>query len=286
MIKNIIYIIAIALFFSFDGNAQKAKGKAKAKSKMRFAFMTDVHLRYNNTGNCFAGFQQALDTALKRNVDFIVFGGDCVHMDGYVTFGYADTLFVTFKKFLDKMPVKTYPAIGNHDVYYNPEKGYKEGDELFKEYLKDSYYTFEQKGVRFFVLNSVQPGEKPGYNVGKKQMEWIQSQLQNVSAETPIVIVTHVPVYSISEGGFANSDEVLKAFEKHNLQLVLQGHIHLYEEIYSQKIWYVSAGSICSGWWDAIYQGTEEGFLIVDVYTDNNFTWNYVDYGWEVQKTQ
>ncbi|MDR0560681.1 MAG: metallophosphoesterase [Prevotellaceae bacterium] len=285
MNRNIICAVAIALCFYFTGKAHKVKKQDNVK--LRFAYMTDVHLKYNNVGNCFAGFQQALDTAQKRNVEFIVFGGDCLDMNEYGTsLERADSLYVSFKSFLDKTPVKTYPAIGNHDRFFNNEKGYNEGDELFKKYFKESYYTFEHKGIRFFVLNSVQAGESgsAGYHVGTQQMKWLHDCLQTVSPETPIVAVTHVPVYSISEGGFTNGKELLKAFENHNLKLVLQGHIHLYEEIYSQKIWYVSAGAVSSGWWEGTYQGTEEGFLVVDIDSENNFKWNYVDFGWVVKE--
>jgi 3',5'-cyclic AMP phosphodiesterase CpdA len=278
--KNISYIILIAaLFFSFDGNAKKLKNTSKPK--LKFAFMTDVHLRFGNEYNCSKGFQKALDAAKKNNVEFIIFGGDCLDMNEHKTpLERADSLFGAFKSFLDKTPIKTYTAIGNHDRFFNPENGYAEGDELFKKYFKETYYTFEQKGIRFFVLNTVQSGNKPGYHVGEKQMEWLQSQLQNISVETPIVVVTHVPFYSIAEGGFTNHGDVLRAFGRHNLKLVLQGHIHLYEEIYARNIRYISAGAVSSGWWEGTYRGTEEGFLQVEVDNDNNFTWNYVDFKW------
>jgi DNA repair exonuclease SbcCD nuclease subunit len=282
--RSLICIIALAFCFSLTGKAQKAR---KADNvKFRFAYMTDVHLKYNNADNCFAGFQQALDTAKKRNVDFIVFGGDCLDMNEYGTsLGRADSMYASFKSFLDKTPIKTWPAIGNHDRFFKDSEGYKDGDELFRKYFTDSYYTFEHKGVRFFVLNSVQSGEPgtKGYHVGTEQMKWLQGCLQTVSPETPIVAVTHIPVYSVSDEGFTNSKELLKAFEGHNLKLVLQGHIHLHEEIYSRKVWYVSGGAVCSGWWEGVYQGTEEGFLVVDVDSENNFGWKYVDYGWVVK---
>ena len=281
-------------------------------AKLRFAFMTDIHLNYNNEGDCFSGLRKALDTVQKYNIDFIMLGGDCVDVDGLGgNFDRADSMYAALKNMLDKHPAKIYPAIGNHDRFFDTARGYKEGDELFKKFFQESYYTFEQKGVRFFVLNSVQIEDESAYAgeqqmewlqnsspqrfevpyyVGKQQMEWLQNNLKNISAETPIVVITHVPVYSIYypvvEGKYvfvdiiANYQQLLKAFDNHNLKLVLQGHQHLYEEIYSRGVQYITGGAVSAGWWYGAFWETEEGFLIVDVDRNNNFTWNYVDYGW------
>jgi Icc-related predicted phosphoesterase len=317
-------ILGVAFFtcFLFWGSHAQVRG-----AKLRFAFMTDIHLNYKNAGSCFSGFRQALDTVKNYSVDFIMLGGDCVDIDGFsLSFGDADSissaskvivdssavqsldvndfnldfrransLYGAFKGIVDSSATQIYPAIGNHDRFFDIKNGYREGDELFKKFFRNSYYTFEQKGVRFFVLNSVQlGGGGGGYYVGKQQMEWLQSSLKSVPQEAPVVVITHVPVYSIYypvvEGKYvfvdviANYRELLKAFDNHNLKLVLQGHQHLYEEIYSRGVQYITGGAVCAGWWSGAFWGTEEGFLIVDVDENNSFSWNYVDYGWTVKK--
>ncbi len=287
MKKNII-IILFALF-ALSVPAQQPN------SKLRFAFMTDIHLNYKNSGNCFQGLQKALDKVRQSVVGLILLGGDLVDIDGLnKNYNRADSLYGALETVLAKSPVKVYPAIGNHDRFFDEEKGYKGGDELFRKHFKESYYTFENNGVRFFMLNSVQTGDEKGYYIGKQQMEWLKNNLKDIPADTPIVVVTHVPVYSIYypvvEGKYifldiiANYKELLKTFENHNLKLVLQGHQHLYEEIYSQNVQYITGGAISAGWWQGAFYGTEEGFLVVDVDKKNEFSWNYVDYGWTVNK--
>ena len=64
-----------------------------------------------------------------------------------------------------------YPTIGNHDRYWDTTNGFADGDELFKKYFKESYYTFEREGIRFFILNSVQSGGETGYVVGEEQIK-------------------------------------------------------------------------------------------------------------------
>lgn len=283
---NLIFLLSLCLAFTL--------GAQQSKKNLRFAFMTDIHQNKNNDENSAEGLKQALSKVKGQGVDFIVLGGDLVDVSGMsadMNKQVADSLHLAFKQTMEQSKLPYYPTLGNHDRYFDPAAGYTEGDELFKAYFKESYYTFEQKGVRFFILNSVQRKEgKEGYYVGDKQMEWLKSELANVSPTTPIVVSTHVPVYSIYypvvENKYvfvdviANYKELLGAFEGHSLKLVLQGHQHLYEEIFSQNVQYITGGSICAGWWSGAFHGTEEGFLVVDVDKDNRFTWQYVDYGW------
>jgi len=79
----------------------------------------------------------------------------------------------------------------------------------------------------------------------------------------------------------SNSKEVLELFKGHNLKLVLQGHLHFYEDIYVEGIHFITGGAVCSAWWTGKFNGLEEGFLRIDVKGDD-FSTEYIDYGWEV----
>jgi 3',5'-cyclic AMP phosphodiesterase CpdA len=283
------YFVCLLFVFYFSGVFAQREQK-----KLRFAFATDIHLNNKNDGDRLNGFKQALNKIEESKVDFIIFGGDLCDISGMssnLDKRQADSMYSVFKQTADKIGLGYYPTIGNHDRYFDKNNGYVEGDEMFKAYYNESYYTFEKAGVRFFVLNSVQVNEdKSGYFVDDKQLEWLKKELSQVSPLTPIVVSTHVPVYSIYypvvEGKYvfvdviANYRELLKAFEKHNLKLVLQGHQHLYEEIFSQNVQYITGGAVCASWWHGAFYGTEEGFLTVEVDNDNRFSWEYVDYGW------
>lgn len=286
--KKVTILCLLFLCYTWSIHAQQAK------KNLRFAFMTDIHLNKSNDGARVKGLTQALDKVKSLNVDFVVLGGDLVDLSGMgseMNPQVADSLHRVFKQTFAQSKVKYYPTIGNHDRYFDEANGYTEGDEIFKASFKDSYYTFEQKGVRFFILNSVQrKASENGLFVGEEQLNWLESELSKVSPSTPIVVSTHVPVYSIYypvvENKYvfvdviANYKEVLKAFEGHNLKLVLQGHQHLYEEIFSQNIQYITGGAISANWWSGAFHGTEEGFLLVDTDNNDKFTWQYVDYGW------
>ncbi|MDR0724386.1 MAG: metallophosphoesterase [Prevotellaceae bacterium] len=285
MNKKCFLCLLLALY-SFSVFAQQKQ------EKVRFIFATDVHLTVQNSRDRFNGFKQSLSKMKESKADFVIFGGDLFDVSGIpykVSKHQADSMHCAFKQTVDDTEMRYYVTIGNHDRYYDKDKGYVEGDEMFKEYFKESYYTFEEKGVRFFVLNSVQDG-KDGFYVGEKQLEWLKTELSNIPASTPIVVSTHVPVYSlyypVVDGKYVfvdvimNYKELLKVFENHNLKLVLQGHQHIYEEIFVQNVRYITAGAVSAAWWKGPFHGTEQGFLIVEADKSGDFTWEYVDFGW------
>lgn len=279
------------LIFLLSACCQSEKTTEK---KIRFAFMTDLHLNQSNGADRWSGWAQALDSVKALDVDFIILGGDLIDVSSgqtnYVAQSTADSMFTVLKQTLDETKIKYYPTIGNHDRYFDAEQGYVGVDEVFSKTFGKSYYTFETNGVQFFILNSVQLSNGNDLYINEKQMEWLKSELQNIPADKPIIVSTHVPVYSIYypvvEGKYVpidiitNYKELLKTFEGHNLQLVLQGHQHLYEEIFSQEVQYITGGAVCAGWWGGAFYGTEEGFLLVEVDKDNKISWDYIDFGW------
>lgn len=288
MNKKIFLLTVFALIFS------SSMMFAQKGTKLRFAFATDVHLHNGYPKDQVNGFKQALNKIKSEKVDFIIFGGDLNDIDGLShkrEQQTAENLYAGFKKIVDETGIKYYPTIGNHDRYYDKDGGYADGDEMFKNFFGKTYYTFENAGVRFFILNSVQHKQGvQGYVIGDEQMEWLKKELASVPATTPIVVSTHVPVYSmyypVVEGKYvmvdviANYKDLLKVFSQHNLQLVLQGHQHLHEEMLLQGVYYVTGGAVSAAWWNGVHHGTEEGFMIVEVDKKNRFSWRYVDYGW------
>ena len=80
-----------------------------------------------------------------------------------------------------------------------------------------------------------------------------------------------------------NSKDVLDLFAGHNLKLVLQGHLHNYEDIYIKGIHFITGGAVSGNWWEGAHRGIEEGFLLVCV-KDNEISAEYIDYGWTPEK--
>lgn len=251
-----------------------------------FAFFTDLHLNKGNNG-CWEGFNKAVNNAKSNHVDFIMTGGDNVDID--VLGDDSKTAHELYEKFalkIENAGIPFYPTIGNHDRFWGVEKDdplYNEG--LFEKYIHETTYSFNHKGWHFIVLNA------SNSVVDEQQKQWLENDLLKVDKETPIIVSAHVPFLSVyypalrgeytSTDTFSNFKEIWDMFEGKNLKLVLQGHMHLYEEIKVKGVQFITAGAVSASWWGGPYYGTQEGYLKVDI-SGNNFDWEYVDYGWEV----
>jgi len=253
----------------------------------KFAFLTDIHLSLDRLRSE-NGFQAAIDTAIQKNADLIITGGDNIDIDGTKDTTYCLTLYKEYYDFLMKQDIKIYPTIGNHDRYWAGGIESLHNAGLFESYFSKSYKSFDHKGWHFMILNSVEVSDGK-YVVGEDQKNWIVKDLERVDPATPIVVSVHVPFlslyYAALEGKitdtdtFANFKEIWDLFNDHNLKLVLQGHQHLYEEINILDVQFITGGAVSASWWGGPFHGTEEGFLLVHV-DGEEFSWEYVDYGW------
>jgi 3',5'-cyclic AMP phosphodiesterase CpdA len=169
---------------------------------------------------------------------------------------------------------------------------------MFESRIGESYYTFDHKGWKFLILNSVEDTRHDGYIglIDKGQIEWIKEELGKTDTLTPIIISTHIPfitaktqkyqgatIANDSSSVISNGKEVLDLFKKYNLKLVLQGHLHTVEDIYIDGIHFVTGGAVSAAWWKGPNQGTEEGFMLVSA-GNNEVNCRYIDYGWNAEK--
>ena len=285
------FLILLLFVFTFSCTEANPPQPTGGESRFSFAFFTDLHLN-NGNNNCFQGFDQAINDAKSKDVDFIMTGGDNVDID--VLAKDAKTAHELYQKYalkIENAGIPFYPTIGNHDRFWGVEKGdplYNEG--LFEKYIHETTYSFNHKGWHFIVLNTAQICDG-SYCVDQEQKEWLANNLAKVDKQTPIVVSVHVPFLSVyypalrgdytDTDTFSNFKEIWDMFENKNLKMVLQGHMHLYEEIKVKGVQFITAGAVSASWWGGAYHGTEEGYLKVDI-NGNNFDWEYVDYGWVV----
>ncbi len=279
------FLTAFALLLAMQMFASDNKGK-----KFRFAFFTDIHLNKDHFEKEHGGFQgivEAIANAKRQKVDFIMTGGDNVDIDAIKEENaeIAHTLYSKYAQIVDDAGIDYYAAIGNHDRFWGCSKEdplYNDG--LFEKYVNKSYYSFDHKGWHFIVLNTANSV------VDEEQKQWLKKDLENIDAKTPVVVSCHVPFLSVyypalsgkytAADTFGNFKEIWDMFEGKNLKLVLQGHMHLYEEIKVKGVQFITAGAVSAGWWGGGYHGTEEGFLMVEC-DGGDFSWEYVDYGWD-----
>lgn len=284
MRKLTLFFTLFLLVFSISGN----EPIIKKGLKFSFAFFTDIHLN-KGENNCFEGFEKAVTSAKIHKADFILTGGDNVDID--VLGNDAETaneLYIRYAETISNLGIEYHAAIGNHDRFWGTEKNdplYNDG--LFEKYINKSYYSFDHQGWHFIVLNT------SNSVVDEKQKQWLLADLNQLDSETPVVVTAHVPFLSVyypalkgeytAADTFSNFKEIWDMFDGKNLKLVLQGHMHLYEEIKVRNVQFITGGAISANWWGGAYYGTEEGYLLINI-DGENFRWNYIDYGWNAKK--
>lgn len=268
-----------------------------------FVFMTDIHLKPEMGAP--EGFQMAMDSVNALKPDFVITGGDLVDDALYSTHERADTLYRLYKEMSAGFDMPVYNTIGNHEYYgYNAKPAVdpshpEYGEKMFENRIGKRYYSFNHKGWHFMVLDGIEKGDGNwGAYVGKvdeEQLQWIRDDLAKLKPETPIVVVTHIPLVSImpqitngplyaenQSSLVTNQQDVLAPFREMNLKLVLQGHLHALEDNNLMgRVHFLTGGAVCGRWWRTPDDSElQEGFVKIDVKGDD-FSWEYVDYGWE-----
>ena len=274
--------------------------KKESNDSIRFVFMTDVHIQPELDAD--DGFKMAIDKIKDLNPDFVITGGDLI-MDALdESFERSVEQFDLYKEISDELNVPVYNAIGNHDVFgiyedsgmdvTHPEYGKK----MYKNRIGEgkTYYSFDHDNWHFMILDVVGITDDNKYMgiVDSVQIEWIKKDIQKLKKETPVIVVGHIPFITAAKQliyGYpaemtpslvvTNGLEVLKLFEECNLRLVLQGHLHIVEEIIYKDIHFITGGAISSKWWEGTNHGFEEGFVVIDI-NKEQFSWDYIDFEW------
>lgn len=277
--------------------------QSEDKVRFSFAFLPDIHVQPEK--NADLGFKQAIDTVNKLNPDFVITGGDQIMDALEQTESRADSLYDLYIELSATLNMPVYNTIGNRELFGIYEESGVDpshplyGEKMYETRIGERYFAFDHKGWRFYILDSVDGREdRQGYIgiVDSEQLVWIEEDLENVDHETPIAFIIHVPVITLqtqfpkkatqAKGDVMvidNSTDVLSLFRDHNLKLVLQGHLHILEDIYTGGVHFITGGAISGNWWNGPRNGTEEGFLMIHVEGDE-FKWEYIDYGWGAEK--
>jgi len=279
----------------------------------RFVHLTDIHIApERNAPEGLRACLAAIDS-LNPKPDFILTGGDNI-MDALdQTRERATSLYELLKKTMSDhagLPVKY--CLGNHEVFgWSNKKGVKPTDPLYGKKmfcemhdLPCTYYRFDHKGWRFFVLDDVQPAVDPAKNdppfgyvsyIDEAQMEWLEGELHEKPAAMPAAVVCHIPIFSVTV--FEDSKDrdarnvphalmcrgaraLTELLNRHNVRLALSGHLHQVDQVKFRDVTFVCDGAVSGGWWGGPFKGFEEGFGVLDLAADGRLKHYYHDYGW------
>jgi 3',5'-cyclic AMP phosphodiesterase CpdA len=296
--KKFLIILAVSVLFLIPACQNNVNGE---RDSFKFVFMADIHVQPELEAD--RGFSKAIESVNELDPDFVITGGDLI-MDALAeSHQRASGLYSLYERLCEKFEMPVHNTIGNHEIFgLYPESGVNPshpdyGKAMFRRRIGEgsTYYSFDHKGWHFIIIDAIgfTPERRYIGRVDSVQIEWIRKDLEKVRMETPIVISTHIPFLSVyrqaRNGGTSvlapsevvvNSSKVIELFKDHNLRLVLQGHLHIVEEIIFDGVHYITGCAVSGRWWRGARDGFPEGFVVVET-AGNDFKWEYRSYGWE-----
>jgi Icc protein len=222
-----------AVVWTVAGGVPRALGATNAGSPapaaanaLTFVQISDTHIGFNKAANpdVVGSLRHAIAeiNALPQAPAFVVHTGDVSHLSKPEEFAKA-------REVLQEIHVDRVHTIpGEHDAIDDGVTGYLK---LFDHDGKGkAYYSFNQGGVHFIGLNNVL-NFKMGTmaSLGDEQIAWMKGDLAQVSSSTPIVVLGHIPLWTIWEPwgwGTADSAQAMALLRPYGSVTVLNGHIH------------------------------------------------------------
>jgi len=209
-----------------------------APGVLSFVQISDTHIGFGKDPNPHVAdtLQSLVDkiNALPQRPPFVLHTGDLTHLSKPEEFDTLDQILKGLKT--DQI----FYVPGEHDVFSD------QGAEYLKRFGKGTqgkgWQSFDHSGTHYIGLNNVvsassgpTPGSfKNGGNeglgaLGQEQLDWLQKDVAVLSASTPIVVFTHVPLWAVYPQwgwGTEDSEQALSFLKRFGSVTVLNGHIH------------------------------------------------------------
>jgi Calcineurin-like phosphoesterase/Purple acid Phosphatase, N-terminal domain len=195
-------------------------------SPVRFLYLGDAQTGLERWG-------RLLESAVRRHpgMDFLVLAGDIVDRGNERT--NWDHFFLRAAPVLDRLPLM--PCVGNHEYLDVGPRLYRAFFELPRNGPRgidpDLVYSFEAGDACFAVMDSTLAVWDA--DAARRQADWLDQTLSRTRARWKIAIFHH-PVYPSHPWRDmpALREHWVPVFDKHHVDLVLQGHDHAYQRTY------------------------------------------------------
>jgi 3',5'-cyclic AMP phosphodiesterase CpdA len=206
------------------GEMMRTLGTKNGEVVTPFSFvqLSDAHVGFNGPPDPLGtkAFERAVEmiNALPRQPDLVLFTGDLTH-DTEDKDVHAQRMkqFLEISKRLKVGKIMHVP--GEHDAGLD-------GGAMYREFLRDTYYSFDHRGIHFVALDNVSRA-KP--EIGAEQLEWMKRDLARFPKTAPIVVFTHRPLFDLKpewEWFTSDGDQVMNILAPYENVTVLYGHIH------------------------------------------------------------
>jgi len=197
---------------------------AAATGAVEFVQISDSHIGFKQAANPdVAGtLQMAVDAinAMPSRPAFVVHTGDITHLSTAAQFDDARAILSQLKAPLIALP-------GEHDVLGNDVAGYMKAFRIPGS-KPGGWSSWDANGIHYVAVLNVFNFENMGI-LGSEQLDWLAKDLSGISASTPVVVFTHVPLYALyPDWGWTTEDgsKALALLQRFDHVTVLNGHIH------------------------------------------------------------
>jgi len=189
---------------------------------------------YGDTRTNPGDHQTVINRIIENKPDLVLNTGDLVETGSVSSLW--DIFFNTTKNLIKSVPY--YPELGNHegnsqnyyDLFYLPTGGGSNNEE---------WYSFNYGNTHIIALDS-------NVRYSGEQLTWLEKDLAQAADKAQwIFVFFHHPPYSSSSHGseFATLTDWINLFEKYKVDMVFNGHDHIYERSLSNNIQYIVTGS-------------------------------------------
>ncbi len=179
---------------------------------------------------------QIANMAWEMRPHFVLHPGDLVGTGTNVG-DWRDEFFPSMDLLLSRVPI--YPVLGNHE----------QDARHYYDYMQlpdpEYYYDFKYGNAHFFMLDTNRK-----VHPGSEQFVWLEKELKRSKAKWKIVCHHH-PAFSSDENDYGDMwkgpsshgdlrvRELTTLYDKYNVDLVWNGHIHSYE-----RTWPLNKGRV------------------------------------------
>jgi len=199
--------------------------------------------------------------------------------------------------------------MGNHDNDMRATNDFDAASQYVRD-IAPTYYSFNIGKIHYIVLDDIDCSDYDGTDsrdysksVSSEQLSWLRKDLEHVSKETPLIVVTHAQIFYPSGSSFvidhasSNTKTLFSVLNGYKAVHFVTGHTHTIFNVNpeessalgAQNTYEHNSGSVCASWWwsghltDGVWvslDGSPGGYGIWDI-DGTDIRWKYKATGWD-----
>jgi 3',5'-cyclic AMP phosphodiesterase CpdA len=201
-----------------------AKAVAADTGALHIVQVSDSHIGFTGPANTdvTGSFAEAIGqiNKLKLRPDFVMHTGDLTHLSTPAQFDQVKQMMTGIRA------GGVFAVPGEHDSVDDHGEKYRAA--FGSGTQGDGWYSMDVKGVHVLALVNSLSLEKLGH-LGQDQIDWVTKDLAGLSADTPIVVFSHIPLFAMYPSwgwGTDDATQVIALLRRFSSVTCLNGHVH------------------------------------------------------------